>query len=123
MNGFDFLLLGILALAGGAVLITQAWWRSSCASLHRARGVVPDGSSHLRQQAVRHGKGTGSSQADGLDAGRLAALKRTFTITRARSKSAPPSHGQPPDGLSHIMQCPEESFWKEWQNPTRGPEA
>jgi len=193
MNGFDFLLLGILMLTGGAILIVQGRLRSTPVSLQRAWNMAPDGF-RLRQLAVRHahnkagacwltigavafvlavtrgrdtmflveysenvlmpltvlmvalvitsaradrvgrksdasrkklhaGGDTGSSQTDGPEGGRFAPLKRTFTIARARTESAPPAHEQPPAALSHIMQCPEDSFWKEWQNPPKRPEA
>ena len=124
MNGLDFLLLlGILTLTGGAILIALGRLRSTRVSLQRARGAASDGSFHLRQQAVRRGEGKASSQAAGPDAGRLAALKRKFTITRARSESAPPSPAQSPATLSHITQCPEDSFWKDLQTPRNRPEA
>lgn len=54
MNGFDLLLLGILTLAGGAILIVQGWRRASRATTPVARGVSPDGSFELRPAAVRH---------------------------------------------------------------------
>lgn len=62
MNGFDFLLLGILALTGGIVLIAQGRWRASRATEAVAQGASPDGSFRLRQQAVRHAHNTAGAR-------------------------------------------------------------
>lgn len=63
-------------------------------------------------RAGRRADGTDVAAAPAMDADRLAALKRAFTIKRARAKTEPPSAKPTPGSLSHIMQCPDENFWQ-----------
>lgn len=184
MNGFDLLLLGILTLAGGAILILQGWRRASEATTPAARGISPGGSFELRRQAVRHahnlagvrwmtigavafllavtrerdtmflvenwenvlmpltvltvalfitsgradragrktaapsdppqaGTGTNRPESDAADCGRLEALKRKFTVRRA------PREHTASSGSAPSTQCPDDSFWKDWQGRGR----
>lgn len=123
MNGFDLLLLGILTLTGGAIFITLGRLRLTRVSLQRARADRVGRKSDASREQLDEGGNAVGSQAAGPKGGRLASRKRMFTITRARRESAPPSPAQPSATLSHITQCPEDSFWKDWQGQRKRPEA
>jgi hypothetical protein len=156
MNGFDFLLLGILTLAGGVVLIVKGRRRSS-------RRNPP----FARQQVVRHAHNTAGARwltvgvvafilafTRGRDtmflvehwenvlmpltvltvawvitsakadrAARLTVQARRFTIARAGRTHERQAQEPSRSGLSHVMQCPHESFWKGWQDPRKRPDS
>jgi hypothetical protein len=69
----------------------------------------------VRERRV-HGAGgeTAAVKPAGADPNRLARLKRTLTMTRLGAKAEGPSAGHAASPLSHIMQCPEDSFWQGW---------
>jgi hypothetical protein len=54
---------------------------------------------------------------------RLAFQKRRFTVRRACDVEESPAVKESPSGLSHIMQCPQESFWKEWAGKHKRPDS
>lgn len=88
------------------VVLTTAWVLTS-ARAGRA-GRQADGTDKTR----RASEGATPAPPAGADHDRLAALKRAFTIKRACAKTDPSSAGPTPTSLSHIMQCPDETFWQ-----------
>lgn len=88
------------------VVLTTAWVITSTRAARSSRKP------HGTGGTLRTGGDAKPAQPAGADHSRLAALKRVFTIQRARAKAEPPSAGPTPGSLSHIMQCPDEHFWR-----------
>jgi hypothetical protein len=54
---------------------------------------------------------------------RLAVQKRRFTIKRAGRPDERQTCEPSRSGLSHVMQCPHESFGKDWQESRKRPDS